>query len=248
MQDAEAIYQQLKVLCRELPNFLQTGSMPAEAHLWLGRLSALVASMGDPSLITELREAERELAYRGVAQSEYERRRVASHIVTAQLYRALAIAESKLPKANRGGFLPAATPFSAMMRIGEILKSGTRDILIIDPYLDEVVLNVFARQASEGVRLRLLAANSAGKSVLKEAVTRWLVEYGNDRPLEARLINPKRLHDRLIVVDGTAVWDLSQSFNHFAERSPATIAKSDEEPARLKVDAYEDLWVSATPI
>jgi hypothetical protein len=52
------------------------------------------------------------------------------------------------------------------------------------------------------------------------------------------------LHDRLIIVDGSA-WSLSQSFNSLAKRSPATLQPFYGEIGAAKATFYEEIWKSA---
>jgi hypothetical protein len=56
------------------------------------------------------------------------------------------------------------------------------------------------------------------------------------------------LHDRLIIVDWSQVWTLTQSLKDFAARSPASVIRVDGDLARLKIDAYEQLWTAAQPL
>mgnify|MGYP001290746529 CR=1 FL=1 len=55
----------------------------------------------------------------------------------------------------------------------------------------------------------------------------------------------RTLHDRLIAVDDSIVWVLTQSLNAFATRSPASIVRVDDQTAALKIAAYADVWPKA---
>jgi hypothetical protein len=86
------------------------------------------------------------------------------------------------------------------------------------------------------------------KPSLRPAVQRWTAQYGSIRPLEAKLSEPRTLHDRAIFVDGKGAWVLTQSFNAFAARAPGMIVRVDSETATLKIAAYEALWQSASSL
>ena len=74
-------------------------------------------------------------------------------------------------------------------------------------------------------------------------------QYGVKRPLEIRIAPPRKLHDRHIIVDGTDVWTLGQSFNALAQHSPTGITKTvDPQTAADKREAYEDIWKTAVPM
>ena len=164
------------------------------------------------------------------------------------LYRALATAELNAPTAVQGAFIPVGNVFDALVAMGKVLQQSTRNLLIVDPYMDEKVLTDFAGVAPAGVTLHLLADQKDHKPTLKPAVARWTGQYGAQRPLEARLAAPRSLHDRLIVVDGVGAWTLTQSFNALAARSPASIVRVDAETAALKVAAYAGMWQAAMPL
>jgi hypothetical protein len=135
-----------------------------------------------------------------------------------------------------------------MMAVGKVLQTATKDVLIIDPYMDDKALSDFALLAPETCCVRLLADQKDHKPALKPAVTRWLAQYTTARPLKAQLAAPRVLHDRAILVDSKTAWILTQSLNAFAARSPAMIVRVDDETAKLKIAAYQDIWNAASPM
>ena len=168
--------------------------------------------------------------------------------ITAAIYRALARAELNAPASVKDSFIPVGNDFDAMRAIAKVLQAATNNFLIVDPYMDEKALVVFAALASQGVTIRLLADQHDAKPSLRPAVEAWRNQHGKARPVDARLAPAKSLHDRLLVVDGTSVWTLTQSLNSFAKRSPASIVKVDNETAKLKIAAYEAIWLAAAPV
>jgi hypothetical protein len=68
------------------------------------------------------------------------------------------------------------------------------------------------------------------------------------RPIEVRLTAARTLHDRLIFADRSKVWSLTQSLKDIAARSPALAQRLDPGAAQLKIDFYEHVWTSATPV
>ena len=87
---------------------------------------------------------------------------------------------------------------------------------------------------------------SSKPAAIKPPVERWAKQSG--AAVEVRLSPPRALHDRLIIVDRDKVWNVSQSCNHLAARSPASITPFDPDVAAQKRDAYEALWTAATPL
>ena len=119
--------------------------------------------------------------------------------------------------------------------------------MVVDPYLDEKMLE-FATTIPEHITIRLLADEKLHKPSFSPAVGRWKQQHEAVRPLEARLARQGLLHDRLIVLDNAEVFELSQSLNAFATRSPASIHETDNELAPLKVAAYQRFWSDAVPL
>ena len=105
-----------------------------------------------------------------------------------------------------------------------------------------------AIMAKDGVAIRVLTENGKTTPQLRAAVTNWMTEYGSKRPLEVRIAPAKRLHDRAIFIDKSAVWLLSQSIKNFGERSPATVIPLDALLVPDKQAAYEAIWTASTPI
>jgi hypothetical protein len=215
-----------------------------EAHIWLGRATALADRLLDDDDRKEFKRAA------NLIVSTFDRlvADVATYTLTTLLYRALAAAELNAPSSAQGAFIPAGNSFEALVAIGKILGEAERDVLIVDPYMDEKALTDFAPMIKEGVAVRLLADQQFRKPGLLPATLRWTEQYKNSRPLEARIAPPKSLHDRLVIVDDKVVSVLTQSLNAFAARSPATIVRVDPETASLKVAAYRELWNAASAL
>jgi hypothetical protein len=135
-----------------------------------------------------------------------------------------------------------------MAAIGKVLQTATRDVLIVDPYMDEKALTDFAPLTQETVAIRLLADQHSHKPTLRPAQQRWTSQYVASRPLSVRLALARVLHDRLIIVDEAQTWVLTQSLNAFAARSPAAVVRADDETSTLKQDAYSVIWDAATPL
>lgn len=206
--------------------------------MWLGRASVLVAEVGNMT----------DVAIINVAVSNFysDEHRNAQTIISV-VHRALARAELNAPATMQGSFIAAGNTVDAFAAFGKAVSPAKTDVLIVDPYMDAVALTDFAVLVPDGVPIRLLADKHDHKPTLEPAVRRWPTQF-NTRPLEARLSPPRSLHDRLILVDGKDVWNLSQSLNAIANRAHASISRFDADTAAMKLAAYEELWQSATPI
>jgi len=121
---------------------------PSDAnHKWIGKLDALLAAGDDVANLAELRTN----AIIIQAHTRMEASRAAQGI-TGVLYRALAAAELRAPVSAKGSFILAGNAFDAMAAIGKVLEAAKRDVLIVDPYMDEKAFDGFC--ASSGSRRR----------------------------------------------------------------------------------------------
>jgi hypothetical protein len=236
----EILYLQLGQLVADMPDFGDTGPIGDEVNSWLGRATALLDQCEDASDRMTFR-----LAAQGLSGLGHKRQ---VQTIKAIVYAALARSEIAAPAGTQGRFIPAGGEFDAFAAFGKVVQAANREILIVDPYSDEILLSDFAIQVKEGVNVKILTDHEYYKPTLKPAMERWNNQYGSIRPIEIRKTSRKKLHDRLIFVDQTVVWNLGQSLNMIAKRAPTSILKLDHETAKLKISAYEQMWSEATDI
>lgn len=235
----DALYMQLGQTIATIPVLPVSGPLSADVMQWLGRAAALVEASGDLADSMQFRNMANTL--HGVHS-----RPGMMAGMTMILYRALARAELVAPASAQGSFIPVGESFSAFSAVSKVVGDAKSDVLFVDPFADHKVLTNFAVLVPRGVPVRILADGRVKQSSLKPAAHNWIKEHGGTWPLEVRQTPPKQLHDRLIIVDGAAVWSLTQSFNGIAEHSPATILKVPADIAELKLSAYTDIWQAAS--
>jgi hypothetical protein len=242
-QTAASIYSQLGSLLAQRPGLEGRGQYGDVQHQWLGRVQALVEEVGT-------REDKAEIGIATGLLAAPSGRTVGNTKLMTVLYRILARAELTLPADMQGAFINVGQEFTALQAIGKVLGSATSRLLVVDPYLNATSLFDFITTVPDGIEIRLLCDGhyQALNGQLKGGVARWEQEYGPTKPIQARASAPKALHDRLVLVDEIAVWNLSQSLKDFAGRSPASLAKLDPETAAMKFAAYENLWRSASSL
>lgn len=240
MAISENLYRQLGRLIETMPDLKSSDLTSPEVNQWLGRAFVLVKETGDfydaATLKVDI----------GRLESVYPvQKNSAISSIHSIIYRALAAAEQAAPAGSDGTFIPVGNSFDAFSSLSKILKSATKDVLIIDPYMDEVTLTNFGTAVPENINFRLMADQNDHKPTLLPASQNWVKQYGSTRPLSVRLAAARTLHDRAIFIDGTTAYTITQSLNAIATRSPAEIIKADD-TANLKIAAYEDLWKSST--
>jgi hypothetical protein len=236
--DPESLYRQLGRLLETTPDFYTGQEWTTDTHTWVGRADALIKASGDHLDLVEWRTATSTL--------EMSPHQAISQMIRI-LHRALASAELRAPSSVRGTFIPVGNSFDAFAALTSVLQTAAKDVLIVDPYLDETALTEFGGAVPEGVMLRMLADTADRKPTLLPAATKWVAQYGGLRPLGVRLAEPKTLHDRAIFIDRASAWLLTQSIKDFAKRSPAEIVRAND-TAALKIAAYEEMWNAAAVV
>lgn len=237
--ELEALYAQLKALAETVPNFngALVSGLGTEDRVWLARLHALIntGKFGPEAVALKLASDGLGTALHGQNVNQ----------ILNTLFRAIAAVEMRLPRSEQGAFIPAGNAFDIVATVSKIMAPAQTCILVVDPYIGCSFMENYAVQAREGVRIEILGAMGKVKEGLLPAVRAWVKQYGDSRPITVRLAPSKKLHDRLIIVDSDAVWDVSQSFEHLAARSPATFSKAAPELARLKMEAYREMFETA---
>jgi hypothetical protein len=149
--------------------------------------------------------------------------------------------------APTGTVIGVGEAFKVFTEVTGVLKSASRSLFIIDPYMNDEILSHFAITTKEEVALRLLTEQKAKHTdSLRAAVDAWRTQYGAQRPLEARIDPTNSLHDRVIFVDDAAVWVSSQSFKDLAVRATATLVPLDDSLLEPKRRAYDAIWKTST--
>lgn len=241
-ESAQALYKQIGILLSQKPPLEGRGAFGEEQFQWLSRAFVLIEQGGDPMDIGAARIAI-DYLNTGARAENIERFKVI-------LYRTLARAELLAPVSVHGAFVGTGAEFTAFQAVAKVLALAKSDILVIDPYLSVQVLFDFIPTAAEKVNVRLLSDGRARdlNSALKGGVERWKTQYGENRPLSVRYTEPRQLHDRIIIIDGEKAYILTQSLKDLAARSPATLMKADEDIASAKIEAYQGMWSTATPL
>ena len=245
MDRPEVLYRELGQLVADTPRDLAgPGDISHDTHRWLGRAAVLLAETVGKIDSESFSFTASVDGLHGLLRT-----RNAHQIITI-LHRALARAERNAPAAAQGAFIPVGAEFSVLQAVGKVLGGAKKEVFIIDAYMGPNVLTDFAPLAPERTTVRLLTDIFYTKpEVLQPAAARWVKQYGATRPLEARLTSPRLLHDRLIVIDGTQVWSLTQSLKNFSDRSPGSVLQVVErEIAEQKIYSYEQFWTGARPL
>jgi hypothetical protein len=136
-------------------------------------------------------------------------------------------------------FIPKGEVYTAHRTIMKIMSQGQSEILVIDPYVDEDLLDMFAG-LDPAVKIRVLTEHLKGN--FKLAFRKLHQQRGG---IEVRCSS--QFHDRFIVVDSRACYQLGGSINHAGAKATVIGTKSDAIRDRIVAEA-ETAWLSATTV
>jgi hypothetical protein len=233
----EQLYLRLGSLIADTPDF--KAEPTPETHRWVAQVFALIEA---GKLVDGVSFASATVASQHL---QGPLRDMNAGTILAVAHQALAKAELDAPAELQGAFIAAGNAFDAFAAVGKALGTASADVLIIDKYANAKLLTNYAVLAPETVSVRVLA-EAVYKNSLAPAAQHWRQQM--KQPLEVRLSAPTTLHDRAILIDGKTAFSLGQSFKDLAARSHTTLVRLPPEPAKLKIEAYELMWSSATPL
>jgi hypothetical protein len=232
------VYQGLKALAAEMPDFMGPGGGSDDTLMWIGRARVLLKAVCDIPQMAAFQVAAGSL--RGSLRYD------SAQTIRTIFFQGLAAAEALAPVGARGAFIAVNAAVDAYLSVHKVLETAKQSVLIVDPYLDAKVTD-FARAVAERVSVRLLTSDKRVGADLAPALARWPAQFAT-RPLEARTLPARSLHDRVIIIDGRNAWMVSQSFKDLAVKSPAVIQRLDPEAGEMKIAFYEDAWAQAAPL
>jgi hypothetical protein len=131
----------------------------------------------------------------------------------------------------------AGGAFDYFDEIRQLLETASKDLLFVDPYLDADFVSTYLPQVKAGVSVRLLT--KAYLPSLVPAVAKFAQQGG----LGIQIRSDSTIHDRYIIVDGTACYQSGASFKD-GGKAPTTITQITDAFAAVR-DTYERLWAAA---
>lgn len=229
--------EQLRAILEDLltnfPSFEYGVKLSDKDARWIAKCEAVLESIDQIGLTTDFRVAVRML---GTYSHNPDAVR---HPVLKAYYQI----ELQSPVELQGTFIPAGDAWGGYQALVKVMGSDCDSILVVDAYMDGQTYCDFIPLAKAREEVRCLTEKNYAQS-LNAAHSRFCVDNAGALPkVEVRYAPKKSLHDRLIIIDRDKVWLVSQSLNHIAARSPASVVLAEPEIARMKIEHYEALWL-----
>jgi len=135
--------------------------------------------------------------------------------------------------------VPPGKPFTGVLKLKEVLRNVRGYVKIIDPYVDEVTLELLL-SVPEGLPIKLLTAYTGGKEKerrFKRACKGFKVE----RPLfEVRKCDPRLIHDRFVLTR-TQGWSIGSSLKDFGKKL-SMIKELSDQAKREAESIFDRIW------
>ncbi len=145
----------------------------------------------------------------------------------------------QLPEEEIKGVYEPGDQYAFYRDFSSLIQTATKDVLIVDAYLDEEVFNLYVGKVPVGATVRILT-NKIGANV--ETIARM---YAKSRPLELR--SSADIHDRAVFLDQRG-WVIGQSIKDAAKKKPTYLIELDEPLLTASRDAYGRIWAAATAV
>ena len=137
---------------------------------------------------------------------------------------------------------PKGTQYEAFKSVTNVLRTATKEILVVDNYVGSSLLEMIEAIPSKPA-VRLLTFKPSAD--FKAAVTAFRKQYS--QPVEVRL-HQREVHDRAIVVDDRNFFALGASIKDLGDK--LSLLNRVEDPAnvtRLRAE-FQTIWASADPL
>lgn len=134
--------------------------------------------------------------------------------------------------------------FTANRLVGDILKSATKSIKIVDNYLSDDSVEML-EMANSQVDFSILTKDQGSKyPVFIQAVK--IMKKGWKGKFEVRLT--KNLHDRYLIVDDKETWHCGPSLDYLGLKAGVISKLEQPEVITNIVDLFDKEWLVATPV
>ncbi len=120
--------------------------------------------------------------------------------------------------------------------LSTIISSATREVVIVDAYLDEQLFNLYVSKVAAAIPVRILS-NKVGQNV--EAIAQM---FASRRALDLRISSD--VHDRMLLVDDRG-WVIGQSIKDAAKTKPTYIVEVEGPVLAGLRPVYSTLWASS---
>lgn len=236
----EQLLALLEAAIREAPVFVP-GFVLTDAHFrWLGRVDAILLEVDEGSAI----------AFEEARDDINSRQHYRQSKLMQPIYDAIGVLQLQLPSSLQGAFIPPGDTWNGFAALLKPVQTACDNLLIVDPYVISTIFTELVPHAAARIGIQILTVQQLKLHAALLAMSqKWQQTHpAPTSPVEVRYAPANALHDRLIILDDTEAWLVSQSIKDIAKKSAASVTRADSEMAQMKAQHYQDLWKASTPI
>ncbi|MGD8691370.1 MAG: hypothetical protein PVH66_02875 [Methyloceanibacter sp.] len=148
MSTPEELYQRAGILLSDVPNFQRQGALSDVEDQWLAAAIAVIESASEIVPMPDVLEIfdAKYAAKLVVSQTANAYLRAANaRALVSLLRRVLGRLELQVQTEVVGAFVPAGDIDEAYRAVGDVLKTASKDVLLVDPFADEKIVNAYAQ-------------------------------------------------------------------------------------------------------
>ena len=145
----------------------------------------------------------------------------------------------QLPEEEIKGAYQTGDEYAFYRDLSSIVGAATKNIFIVDAYLDEQVFNLYVDKVPSGVTIRILSKKIGANVQTVATMCR------KSKPLELK--SSVDAHDRMIFIDERG-WVVGQSIKDAAKKKPTYLIELEEPSLGALRDAHNRIWAAATVV
>ena len=233
MLERKMMLEKLKQTLVQMPDLASFNkSNPAHTQ-WIGRTLALIRQV-NPNDAFKFELAAGMVGIDIHKERNYTEMRFVLEMVIATL-------ELQNPEETQKVYGPGAQ-YDFYRDLKRIIEGARKSVFIVDPYINTELFDLYVEKIKNGTNVRLLTSkfDSATEAVIKKYEAKSSICFQAKRSPD--------IHDRVIIIDGTACWVLGQSIKDAAKKKPTYIAPLPSDVVTLKEAHYEKIWNAATTV
>ncbi|OOG84037.1 hypothetical protein B0E41_11380 [Hydrogenophaga sp. A37] len=140
-------------------------------------------------------------------------------------------------------FFPKGSQYDAYLEIRAVLQTSKKSITVVDPYVDQSVLQLFASALKIGMSIKVLTAKVPPD--FPNEMKAWRAQYKN-ATLAVR--TNREFHDRFVVIDDTACWHIGCSIKDAGNKVFMLSKIEDSENCIALLKQINSSWASSADV
>lgn len=152
----------------------------------------------------------------------------------------IGVLQLQLPEEGVKGVYAPGEQYAFYRDLSSLVITVTKEIFIVDAYLDEQLFNLYVDKVPPSATVRILSSNKIGANVATVARV-----YVKSRPLELR--SSPDVHDRLVFFDQRG-WITGQSIKDAARSKPTYLIELEDPSLSALRDIHNRIWTAATSV